>query len=99
MIDCIISNQGTLLVKGTIDDKDVTLNSNKLKKTPSYGGRGAGSGTKVEDAALADAVFGLNKLNEGKAVVVKTFWQNCLLKGFSYVQFGEYLAITTIANL
>ena len=47
---------------------NLTLNSNKLKKTASYGGRGAGSGTKVEDAALADAVFGLNKLNEGKAV-------------------------------
>ena len=68
MIDSIISNQGTLLVKGNIDDKDVTLNSNKLKKTADYGGRGAGSGTKVEDAALADAVFGLNKLNDGKAV-------------------------------
>ena len=27
MIDSIISNQGTLLVKGNIDDKDVTLNS------------------------------------------------------------------------
>jgi hypothetical protein len=38
MIDSIISNQGTLLVKGNIDDKDVTLNSNKLKKTADYGG-------------------------------------------------------------
>jgi len=70
MIDSIISNQGTILVKGNIDDKDVTLNSNQLKKTKDYGGRGAGSGTRVEDAALADAVFGLNKLNDGKAVDV-----------------------------
>ena len=68
VVKSIMSNQGTLLVKGNIDDKDVTLNTNQLKKTKDYGGRGAGSGTRVEDAALADAVFGLNKLDEGKPV-------------------------------
>ena len=70
IVKSIMSNQGTLLVKGNIDDKDVTLNSNQLKKTKDYGGRGAGSGTRVEDAALADAVFGLNKLDEGKPVSI-----------------------------
>jgi hypothetical protein len=86
MIDSIISNQGTLLVKGNIDDKDVTLNSNKLKKTADYGGRGAGSGTKVEDAALADAVFGLNRLNDGKAVDIS----------FNGVTYSDIVTATTV---
>jgi len=86
MFDSIFSNQGTLLVKGNIDDKDVTLNSNKLKKTASYGGRGAGSGTKVEDAALADAVFGLNKLNDGKAVDIS----------FNGVIYNDIVTATTV---
>jgi len=86
MIDSIISNQGTLLVKGNIDDKDIILNSNKLKKTADYGGRGAGSGTKVEDAALADAVFGLNKLNDGKAVDIS----------FNGVVYNDIVTATTV---
>jgi len=86
MIDSIISNQGTLLVKGNIDDKDVVLNSNKLKKTADYGGKGAGSGTKVEDAALADAVFGLNKLNDDKAVNIS----------FNGVIYNDIVTATTV---
>lgn len=86
MIDSIISNQGSLLVKGSIDDKDVTLNSNRLKKTKDYGGRGAGSGTRVEDAALADAVFGLNKLNDGKAVDIS----------FNGVVYSDIVTATTV---
>ena len=86
MIDSIISNKGTLTVKGNIDDKDVILNSNKLKKTASYGGRGAGSGTRVEDAALADAVFGLNKLNGGKAVDIS----------FNGVTYSDIVTSTTV---
>ena len=86
MIDSIISNKGTLTVKGNIDDKNVTLNSNQLKKTASYGGRGAGSGTKVEDAALADAVFGLNKLNDGKAVDIS----------FNGVTYSDIVTATTV---
>ena len=77
IVKSIMSNQGTLLVKGNIDDKNVTLNTNQLKKTKDYGGRGAGSGTRVEDAALAEAVFGLNKLDEGKPV-------NILFNGVVY---------------
>ena len=86
MIDSIISNQGSLLVKGNIDDKDVTLNSNRLKKTKDYGGRGAGSGTRVEDAALAAAVFGLNKLNDGKAVDIS----------FNGVVYSDIVTATTV---
>jgi len=86
MIDSIISNQGSLLVKGNIDDNDVTLNSNRLKKTKDYGGRGAGSGTKVEDAALADAVFGLNKLNDGKAVDIS----------FNGIVYSDIVTATTV---
>ena len=86
IIDSIFSNKGTLTVKGNIDDKDVILNSNKLKKTKDYGGRGAGSGTKVEDAALADAVFGLNKLNDGKAVDIS----------FNGVIYSDIVTATTV---
>ena len=68
VVKSIMSNQGTLLVKGNIDDKDITLNTNQLKKTKDYGGRGKGSGTRVEDACLADAVLGINKLNDCKPV-------------------------------
>jgi hypothetical protein len=88
MFDSILSNQGTLLVKGNIDDKDVTLNSNKLKKTARYGGKGARSGTKQEDAALADAIFGLNKLNDGKAVNIS----------FNGVIYKDIVTATTVSK-
>ena len=89
MIDSIISNKGTLIVKGNIDDKNVTLTSTQLKKTASYGGRGAKSGTRVEDAALADAVFGLNKLNGGKAVDIS----------FNGVIYSDIVTATTVPKM
>ena len=89
VVNSIISNKGTLFVKGDIDDKDVKISTNQLSKTKDYGGRGAGSGTRVEDACLADAVLGINKLDNCKPVSIL----------FNGVTYNNIVTATTVPKM
>jgi hypothetical protein len=55
-------------IKGTSNEETIQTTTSALTKTAEFGGKGAGSGTKKEDMALADASSKLSKLNNGQPV-------------------------------
>jgi len=68
IFNSIVNGTGALILVGEVDGKEEKVSTADLKKTADYGGKGAGSGTKLEDAALADLSLEIQKANEGNPI-------------------------------
>lgn len=68
IFNSIVNGTGTLTLKGEVDGEETAISTSNLKKTSRYGGKGAGSGTKIEDVALSDLSLAIQKANEGNPI-------------------------------